>query len=170
MLRFARNDAKQSALAAQVASELCSPQEDSHPRKKAEGSGAPRGASNQCPRDANPCCHAPAPRARKRAADKCTQLAQLICLRGALAFRRSTCGSRRDFHIPAQLQAMLAGIGPGRHFTHPSQFQCSGSTPRLGRSTEGNDAQSRPGAECESARRRRALLRSQDRIRNASLE
>ena len=48
-------------------------------------------------------------RARMRAADKCTRSAQLICLRGALAFRRSTCGSRQDFHILAQLQARLPG-------------------------------------------------------------
>ncbi len=49
-------------------------------------------------------------RARKRAADNLRQLAQLVCSRGALACRRSTCGSRRDCDIPAQLQAMLPGI------------------------------------------------------------
>jgi hypothetical protein len=87
----------------------CAPQRRFAALEKAEGSGAPRGASNQCPRDTNTCCHVPASRARKRAADKCTQSAQLICLRGALAFRRSTCGSRRDLYIPAQLQAMLPG-------------------------------------------------------------
>jgi hypothetical protein len=41
-------------------------------------------------------------------------------------------GSRQDFHIPAQLQAMLAGIGPGRHFTRPFRVpvQWKHPTPR----------------------------------------
>ena len=41
-------------------------------------------------------------------------------------------GSRQDFYILAQLQAMLAGIGPGRHFTRPFRFpvQWKHPTPR----------------------------------------
>ena len=80
----------------------------SHPRKS-RGSGAPKGANSLGPRSTGKRCRLAMPRARRRAADKWTQSAQLICLRGALAFRRSTCGSRRDLYIPAQLQAMLPG-------------------------------------------------------------
>ena len=39
-------------------------QKDSPSREKAEGSGAPKGASNQCPRGAIRCCHLNALRAR----------------------------------------------------------------------------------------------------------
>jgi hypothetical protein len=73
--------------------------------------------------------------------------------RGRLpALRR---GSRRDCHIPAQLQAMLPGTRSQWALPVVSPFQCSGSTPRLGRSTEGNDAQSRSGAGREPARKHR---------------
>jgi len=47
------------------------------------------------PRNANSCRHEPAPRVAARAADKCTQSAQLICFRGALAFRRSAAALAR---------------------------------------------------------------------------
>jgi hypothetical protein len=64
-------------------------------------------------------------------------------------------GSRQDFHIPgaapghASWDLVPAGV------TRLLLSQSSGSTPRLGRSTEENDAQSRSGAGCEPARKHR---------------
>jgi hypothetical protein len=74
---------------------------------------------------------------------------------GALAFRRFDHGSRQGFDLLTQLQAMLPGIGSEAGVTCLTGTQCSGSTPRLGRSTEGNDARSRSGADCEPARKHR---------------
>jgi hypothetical protein len=123
--------------------------------EKGRGSGAPRGANSLGPRNTGKRCRSSMPRARRRAADKWTQSAQLICLRGALAFRRSTCGSRRDFHILAQLQARLPGTRVRRALP---AFACPspGKAPPAPAVVPGeHDARNRPGAECESARRRR---------------
>ena len=57
--------------------------------------------------------------------------------------------------IPAQLQAMLPGTWNQAGVTRSILSQCSDSTSRLGRSTEGNDARSRSGADCEPARKHR---------------
>jgi hypothetical protein len=57
--------------------------------------------------------------------------------------------------IPAQLQAMLPATWNQAGVTRPILSQSSDSTSRLGRSAEGNDAQSRSGADCESARKHR---------------
>ncbi len=57
--------------------------------------------------------------------------------------------------IPAQLQAMLPGTWNQAGVTRSIPSQCSDSTSRLGRSTEGNDARSRSGADCEPARKHR---------------
>ena len=53
--------------------------------------------------------------------------------------------------IPAQPQAMLPATWNQAGVTRPILSQSSDSTSRLGRSTEGNDAQSRSGADCEPA-------------------
>jgi hypothetical protein len=110
------------------------------------GSGAPRGASNQCraARSALPPINA---FRAARAADKCTQSAQLICFRGALAFRRC-CGSRQGFDPLTQLQAMLPGTRVEAGVTRPLLSQSRDSTSRRGPRAAGRDAQSRPGAEC----------------------
>ena len=72
------------------------------------GSGAPRGASNQC--RATP-THVAMSRRFGRGARRsnCTQSAQLICFRGALAFRRSAAALARALTPSTQLQAMLPG-------------------------------------------------------------
>jgi hypothetical protein len=57
--------------------------------------------------------------------------------------------------VPAQLQAMLPGTWNQAGVTRPVLSQSSDSTSRLGRNTEGNDAQSRSGADCEPARKHR---------------
>ena len=54
-----------------------------------------------------------------------------------------------------QLQAMLPATWNQAGVTRPIPSQSSDSTSRLGRSTEGNDARSRSGADCESARKHR---------------
>jgi hypothetical protein len=73
------------------------------------------------------------------------------------------------FDTHTQLQARLPGMSARRALPAGAQAQCRDSTSRRGRSTAGRDARSRPGAVCETARRRRIPLRNQDRIRNAPL-
>ena len=73
---------------------------------------------------------------------------------GALAFRRFDRGSRRDSHpcsTPGHASWDLESSG---HYP-PCPVPVSDSTSRLGRNTEGNDAQSRSGAGCEPARKHR---------------
>jgi hypothetical protein len=89
--------------------------------------------------------------------------------------------------IPAQLQAMLPGTRTARDpekwsekdhaqlkqpagVTRPILSQSSDSTSRLGRSAEGNDAQSRPGAGCKPARRHRTRSASESALAKASLD
>ena len=72
--------------------------------------------------------------------------------------------------IPAQLQAMLPGTWNQAGVTRSILSQCSDSTSRLGRSTEGNDARSRSGADCEPARKHRTRSTLQIASRNASLD
>ena len=107
------------------------------------------------PRSTDKRCHLPMP---GRGGAPCRQVyavCALICLRGALAFRRYTAALAGTFTSwlssrPCLLGSVRAGILPAL-----SGSQSSGSTPRLGRSTEGNDAQSRSGAGCETARKHR---------------
>ena len=107
------------------------------------------------PRSTGKRCHLPMP---GRGGAPCRQVdavCALICLRGALAFRRYTAALARTFTSwlssrPCLLGSVRADILPAL-----SGSQSSGSTPRLGRSTEGNDAQSRSGAGCEPARKHR---------------
>jgi hypothetical protein len=107
------------------------------------------------PRSTDKRCRLPMP---GRGGAPCRQVyavCALICLRGALAFRRYTAALARTFTSwlssrPCLLGSVRAGILPAL-----SGSQSSGSTPRLGRSTEGNDAQSRSGAGCEPARKHR---------------
>jgi hypothetical protein len=53
--------------------------------------------------------------------------------------------------------------------TRPILSQSSDSTSRLGRSAEGTDAQSRPGAGCKPARRHRTRSASESALAKASL-
>ena len=64
----------------------------------------------------------------------------------------------------ASWDSVLAGV------TRPRLSQSSGSTPRLGRSTEENDAQSRSGADCKSARKHRTRSASESALAKASLD
>jgi hypothetical protein len=57
--------------------------------------------------------------------------------------------------VPAQLQAMLPGTRNQAGVSRLILSQSSDSTSRLGRSTEGPDARSRSGADCEPARKHR---------------
>ena len=82
--------------------------------------------------------------------------ARLRAMWGAPAFRRFGRGSRQATVTSlAQLQAMLPGTWIEAGVTRPILSQSSDSTSRLGRSTEGLDARSRSGADCEPARKRR---------------
>jgi hypothetical protein len=129
------------------------PRKDSPPAK--EGGGAPKGASNQFPRSTDKRCRLPMPGRGGATRRQVYAVCALICLRGALAFRRYTAALARTFTSwlssrPCLLGSVRAGILPAL-----SGSQSSGSTPRLGRSTEGNDARSRSGAGCEPARKHR---------------
>jgi hypothetical protein len=120
-----------------------------------EGGGAPKGASNQFPRSTDRRCRLPMPGRGSAPRRQVYAVCALICLRGALAFRRYTAALARTFTSwlssrPCLLGSVRAGILPAL-----SGSQSSGSTPRLGRSTEGNDARSRSGAGCEPARKHR---------------
>ena len=79
------------------------------------------------------------------------------------------CGSRQAFgpdSAPGQVfrDAVQAGV------TRPFLSRCSESTSRTGRSTGGHDAQSRPGADCKSARRHRPRSAFRECPRKASLD
>ena len=65
------------------------------------------------------------------------------------------CGTRQGFDPLAQLQAMLPGTRSRRALPALILSQSRDCTSRTGRSTGVNDARSRPGADCESARGRR---------------
>src|SRR5581483_10647840 len=85
---------------------------------------------------------------------------------GALAFRRSVAALARLLPL-AQLRAALTGIlqqlaPPQTPFT--SELLAPRSLCRRGR------VRSRPGAVCETARRRRSSLHLQDRIRNVPFD
>ena len=89
-----------------------------------------------------------------RSADKCTQSAHLICCAAARhigARPPSGASPRLSQGLPSltQLQAMLPATWNQAGVTRPILSQSSDSTSRLGRSTEGNDARSRSGADCE---------------------
>src|SRR5208283_5431763 len=78
---------------------------DSPPAHK-EGSGAPRGASNQCPRHTIRCRHLTVRGARKRAKS-----------RGALAFRRSTAALAKA--VTPWLSSRPCFLGPGPSGRYP---------------------------------------------------
>jgi hypothetical protein len=141
------------------------------PRQK-KGGEAPKGACQPLPRLCRRVC----------------ELALLIC-------RAAARHSRRRARLPAlsprllsetvtsptQLQAMLPGTWTAHDanvmrgskkpagVTRPILSQSSDSTSRLGRSTEGPDAQSRPGAGCKPARRHRTRSASENALAKASL-
>jgi hypothetical protein len=131
-----------------------------------EGSGAPRDASDNV-RRARAHRGAGLRLRRMRATD--TLLAQRLRV-GRARLPAHRCGSRQGFDLLTQLQAMLPGMFARRALPARSQPQCRDSTSRRGPSAAGRDAQSRPGAVCETARRHRIPLHNQDRIRNAPLD
>ena len=113
-------------------------------------------------------------------ADKCTRSAPLICCAaarhiGARPPSGASTAALAGTPIPAQLQAMFPGTWTAHDpekwipvfrkdqaqlkkpagVTRPILSQSSDSTSRLGRSTEGPDARSRSGADCEPARKHR---------------
>ena len=92
--------------------------------------------------------------AAARHADKCTQSAHSSAC-GARPPSGASTAALAGTPIPAQLQAMLPGTRNQAGVTRSIWSQSSDSTSRLGRSTEGNDAQSRSGADCEPARKHR---------------
>ena len=97
-------------------------------------------------------CRASQTSARERAPFVCCAAARHI---GARPPSGASTAALAGTPIPAQLQAMLPGIENQAGVTRSILSQFSGSTPRLGRSTEGNDARSRSGAACEPARKHR---------------
>ena len=74
---------------------------------------------------------------------------------GAPAFRRYAAALAGNCDIPDSAPGHASWFWNQAGVTRSIRSQFSGSTPRLGRSTEGNDAQSRSGADCESARKHR---------------
>src|SRR5580693_2903150 len=113
--------------------------------------------ANHSPRSINKRCRLLIPRARLRAISGRSRLPALR--------------PRLSQGLPSLLNSRpcFLGLGIKRALPVLSLSQCSGSTPRLGRSTEGNDARSRSGAGCEPARKHRTRPHTSDRIRNASL-
>jgi hypothetical protein len=89
-------------------------------------------------------------------------------------------GSRRDSHpcsAPGHASWDVDSARREHHarrkpagVTRPLLSQSSDSTSRLGRNTEGNDAQSRPGAGCKPARRHRTRSASESALAKASLD
>ena len=138
-------------------------------QRKARGAERRKTQSNQCPpRKQVGARGAACLRSGRRRAAECAACATPL-LSGRARLPAHRCGSRQGFDTLTQLQAMLPGQSAQRALPAGSQAQCRDSTSRRGRSTAGRDARSRPGAVCETARRRRIPLRKQDRIRNAPL-
>jgi hypothetical protein len=112
--------------------------------RQEEGGGAPKGASSLKSAPHREVLPLTCARARKR------------IQRDALAFRRSTAALARGFRPAgstpghASWDAVQAGV------TRPFLSQSRDCTSRIGRSTGVNDARSRPGAECKSARGNRS--------------
>jgi hypothetical protein len=94
---FARNDEMKNVLAMLCAPELCQPPRSSKSRPPQGGRRSADRRIPSIPRHAGECCHSLALRARQRLISRAARLS---------ALRR---GSRQDFDIPAQLQAMLPG-------------------------------------------------------------
>jgi hypothetical protein len=111
------------------------------------GSGAPRGASNQC--RATP-THVAMSRRLGRGARR--RQVYAVCathlLPGRARLPALCCGSRQGFDPLTQLQAMLSGTRVEAGVTRPLLSQSRDSTSRRGPRAAGHDAQSRPGAEC----------------------
>ena len=111
------------------------------------GSGAPRGASNQC--RATP-THVAMSRRLGRGARR--RQVYAVCathlLPGRARLPALCCGSRQGFDPLTQLQAMLPGTRVEAGVTRPLLSQSRDSTSRRGPRAAGRDAQSRPGAEC----------------------
>ena len=106
-----------------------------------------------CPRHTSACCQA---NVLGRGCAPHSQMLPPESASGALASRRSDRGSRQRPEGPlAQLQAMLPGTRILVGVTRLGLSQSRDCTSRTGRSTGVNDARSRPGAECKSARRNR---------------
>jgi hypothetical protein len=125
--------------------------------RQKEGGGAPKGASNQCPRSTDKRCRLPMP---GRGSAPTSGRARLPALHLRLSPGLSHPGSAPGH---ASWDSVPAGV------TRPLLSQSSGSTPHLGRSTEENDAQSRSGADCKSARKHRTRSASESALAKASL-
>ena len=144
-LRLARDDASGAVLATRHVRVLptTTPFRNSLPR----GSGAPRGASNQC--RATP-THVAMSRRFGRGARR--RQVYAVCathlLPGRARLPALCCGSRQGFDPLTQLQAMLPGTRGKAGVTRPLLSQSRDSTSRRGLGAAGRDAQSRPGAEC----------------------
>jgi hypothetical protein len=130
------------------------PPELSLPRRtKNRFAPAIRGRRSAERRNANHC---------RACADKWTRTCAAHLLRGCapLSEARSPSGASaaalaRNCGIPDSAPAMLPGTRIETGVTRPLLSQSSDSTSRLGRNTEGNDAQSRSGADCYPARKHR---------------
>jgi hypothetical protein len=125
--------------------------------RQKEGGGAPKGASNQfraAPTNVA-ACRCPGAEARQSGARSPSG-----------ATPRLSPGLSHPGSAPghASWDSVPAGV------TRPPLSQSSGSTPRLGRSTEENDAQSRSGADCKSARKHRTRSASESALAKASLD
>jgi len=133
-----------SALAARTRPSFCSPPRSKKIRRpaKEKGGGAPKGASNRCPRGAVRCCHLRALRARKRpdVGGRSPSGAPTAALAGATERSRSAQAALR---AKERTQALPA----------PS-IALKRSTPRPGHSAGGDDAR--------AARERSYELRPQE--------
>ena len=140
------------------------------PAKK-EGGEAPKGACQ------------PLPRVRRQVYAVCATylLRGRAPNRGAPAFRRYAAALVRNCDIsdsaPGHASWDVDSARCEHHarrkpagVTRPILSQSSDSTSRLGRNTEGNDAQSRPGAGCKPARRHRTRSASESALAKASLD
>jgi hypothetical protein len=115
---------------------------------KSKGGGAPISASIHWPRHTIRCYHLNV--SGRGSAPQPTRLREPSAA-GALAFRRSAAALAGTVTSRLSFGPCLPGRGRGRR-TAASSSRYSGSTPRPGRSAGGNDARSRPGAVCETAR------------------
>ena len=137
------------------APELCQPRRQNRFASGKRGRRSAERRIQPIPRSTGKRCRLPVP---GRGGAPCRQVCAvcaLICLRGALAFRRYTAALARTFTSRLSSRPCLLGSVRADILPALSGSQSSGSTPRLGRSTEGNDARSRSGAGCEPARKHR---------------
>ncbi len=117
------------------APEFCSPprRRKFRPPAKNKGGGAPKGASNQCPRSAIRCCHLKALAARKRPD-----------VGGHSPSGAPTAALAKATEHSSSAQAALRARSGRRRYPHHS-IALKRSTPRPGRSAGGDDARTARG-------------------------